>query len=104
MRDAAPVGSQIARARDVFCIPVAIFVRRPGEPDGRRLALSEISRCRLHKSTVDTAVGRAYALTHVQRGFARRSHPAPRLAPVSGPPSLPPSARARAPVGTVYIY
>lgn len=77
MRLTRTVGLQIARARDVFCIPVAIFVRRLGEPDGRRLALSEISRCRLHKSTVDTAVGRAYALTRVQRGFGRRSRSRP---------------------------
>ena len=62
----ARVGLQIARGkRDVFCIPVAIFVCRPGEPDGRQLALSEISRCRPHKSTVDTAVGRAYTHSRV---------------------------------------
>lgn len=42
-----------------------------GGPDGRRVALSEISRCRPHKSTVDTAVGRAYALTRSTRWFGR---------------------------------
>lgn len=77
-----------------------------GEPDGRRLALSEISRCRPHKSTVDTAVGRVYALTRVERGFGRVP---PRL--VSSSPTALPSAPLRsAPlrsalrVGTVYIY
>lgn len=63
-----------------------------GEPDGRRLALSEISRCRPHKSTVDTAVGRAYALTRVERGFGRVP---PRL--VSSSPTALPSAPLRTP-------
>jgi len=47
------------------------------------LALSGISRCRSHKSTVDTAVARAYALTRSAREFGRAVSPrlvSPRLA------------------------
>lgn len=51
------------RGHAMFSAYRLLFSYVDREQDGQRLALSEISRCWPHKSTVDTAVARTHALT-----------------------------------------